>query len=168
MDSGKRSLKAAATSGTNLHLLLFMEDYSMSALKQKILTLIKKADIAGFATITEDSKPWVRYVSIAVLDDMTIRFSTFISSRKVGQIKKNPEVHLTCGITDPKNWQDYLQIQGIATVSTEKSERDSFWNDEIAQFFKGPDDPNYAVVIIKPYRIEYWDIKKFEPEVWEV
>jgi len=136
-------------------------------LKHKILKLIKESEIASFATVTKDNTPWVRYVSVTVADDLTIRFSTFSSARKVAQIKANPEVHLTCGVTDPKKWRDYLQIQAIAEVTTEKSEKEAFWNQEIAQFFKGPDDPNYAVVVVKPYRIEYWNIEKWEPEIWE-
>ncbi|MBN1684234.1 MAG: pyridoxamine 5'-phosphate oxidase family protein [Gammaproteobacteria bacterium] len=136
-------------------------------LKDKIIQLIKQSEVVSFATVTEDNKPWVRYVSGAVSDDMTIRFSTFISSRKVKQIQKNPEVHLTCGVTDPKNWKDYIQIQGRATVTQDKAEREAFWNPEIAQFFQTPDNPNYAVVIVKPYRVEYWSMGDMEPEIWE-
>lgn len=91
------------------------------ALKDKIIQLIKKSEIATFATIAEENKPWVRYVSVIISGDMTVRFSTFISSRKVKQIQKNPEVHLTCGVTDPKNWKDYIQIQGRATVTQDKA-----------------------------------------------
>jgi general stress protein 26 len=40
---------------------------------------------------------------------LTIRFSTFADSRKVAQIKKNPEVHLTCGISDLSSAERYLQ-----------------------------------------------------------
>lgn len=136
-------------------------------LEAKIVKLIKESEIASFATIAEANKPWVRYVSPTVSDDMTIRFSTFMSARKTQQIRKNPEVHLTCGVTDPKNWHDYLQIQGRAIISQDKSDREAFWNPGIAAFFRGPDDPNYAVIIVKPYRIEYWSIGKMEPEVWE-
>lgn len=137
-------------------------------LKDKILKLIRaSSDVVNFATLTEDKKPWVRYVSVTVSDDLTIRFSTFISSRKVKQLKKNSEVHLSCGITDAEHWNDYLQIQGKAIVTQDDSERESFWNDQIAQFFDGPKDPNYAVVVVKPYRIEYWDIESFQPKIWE-
>jgi hypothetical protein len=33
---------------------------------------------------------------------------------------------------------------------------------------EGPEDPNYAIVIVKPYRIEYMGKGKMEPEVFEV
>jgi len=138
-------------------------------LKQKLLKLIRKSELGCFATMAEGNKPWVRYVSFTISDDMTIRFSTFANSRKAKQIKKNPEAHLTCGVTNPNKWHDYFQIQGIATVTQKKSEKEAFWNEEIAQFFKGPNDPKYAVVVFKPYRIEYWNIEKMSgPEILEL
>jgi general stress protein 26 len=138
----------------------------MSDLKQRILDIITKPQLAVLATVTEDGKPWCRYVSPLGKDDMTIRFSTFISSRKVQQFIKNPEVHITCGITDPMAMAPYLQIQGRAELTTDKDERHGFWNDMLSRIFSGPDDPKYAIVIVRPYRIEYNTPGSFTPEVW--
>ncbi len=33
--------------------------------------------------------------------------------------------------------------------------------------FSGPDDPNMAILIIGPYRIELVKPGEFEPEVWQ-
>lgn len=139
----------------------------MSDLAQRILTIIKEPHLASFATSAEESKPWVRYVTCQASEDLTIRFSTFIGSRKVAQIKKNPEVHLTCGVTDLATAQTYLQIQGKAELSTDKAEREAFWNDYLKRYFKGPDDPNYGIIIVKPYRIELYTMGNFKPEVWK-
>jgi len=139
----------------------------MSNLAQRILTIIKEPHLASFATIAEESKPWVRYVTCHASEDLTIRFSTFTGSRKVVQIKKNPEVHLTCGVTDLATAQTYLQIQGKAELSTDKAEREAFWNDYLTRYFKGPDDPNYGIIIVKPYRIELCTMGNFKPEVWK-
>ena len=139
----------------------------MSNLAQRILTIIKEPHLASFATIAEESKPWVRYVTCHASEDLTIRFSTFTGSRKVVQIKKNPEVHLTCGVTDLATAQTYLQIQGKAELSTDKAEREAFWTDYLTRYFKGPDDPNYGIIIVKPYRIELYTMGNFKPEVWK-
>jgi len=139
----------------------------MSDLAQRIFTIIKEPHLASFATIAEESKPWVRYVTCHGSKDLTIRFSTFIGSRKVAQIKKNPEVHVTCGVTDLATAQTYLQIQGKAELSTDKAEREAFWNDYLTRYFKGPDDPNYGIIIVKPYRIELYTMGNFKPEVWK-
>ena len=53
---------------------------------------------------------------------------------------------------------------------------DSFWTrtgktlplEQCPQsYFSGPDDPNYFVVIVKPYRIELMQMTKMIPQVWE-
>jgi general stress protein 26 len=84
----------------------------------------------------------------------------------VGQIEKNPEVHLTCGVIDPLKPDPYLQIQGRGRMTTDEAERHVFWNDMLSDIFEGPDDPNYGIIIVKPYRIEYCTPGSFEPEVW--
>jgi general stress protein 26 len=60
----------------------------------------------------------------------------------------------------------YLQIQGRAEFTTDRETRHSFWSDRLKLVFKGPDDPNYGVVIIRAYRIELWQVGS-KPEVWE-
>ena len=139
----------------------------MGGLRERIADVVKQLQLSCLATVTEDGKPWVRYVMTAAGDDLTVRCATFASARKVKQIEKNPEVHLTCGVSDPTQMRPYLQIQAKAQVSTDEAERRGFWNPSLAQIFDGADDPNYAVIVIIPYRIEYWSPGSFEPEVWE-
>ncbi len=138
----------------------------MAELKEKIYGILQQPQLTGLATITQDGKPWVRYVMAMASEDMTIRCATFVSARKVKQIEANPEVHLTCGVTDPRNMQPYLQVQGRASLNTSKEARHGFWSEMLAPIFNGPDDPNYAVIVIKPYYIEYWSPGTFQPEVW--
>ena len=54
-----------------------------------------------------------------------------------------------------------------AVVTTDKEERHALWNEMLAPIFDGPDDPNYGVVVVEPYRIEYWVPGEFTPQVWE-
>jgi general stress protein 26 len=140
----------------------------MSELEERILAILKQPQLAGFATITTDGKPWVRYVMILGDDDMKIRFATFSKSRKIEQIKKNPEVHITCGVNCITEMMPYLQIQGIAKIATDQAEKVAFWNEELKDYFSGPDDPHYALVVIEPYRIEYINVDdSWGTEVWE-
>ena len=138
----------------------------MSDLKNKILQILQTPQLAGFATVTPEGKPWVRYVMAMASEDMTIRFATFTKARKVEQIKNNPEVHLTCGVTDPTQMAPYLQIEGRAELSNDAKERHGFWSDMLAPIFEGPDDPNYGIIIITPYRIECCNPGSFTAEVW--
>ncbi len=138
----------------------------MSDLKERIIAIIAQPQLASLATITEDGKPWVRYVMTIAGEDMTLRCATFIEARKVKQIEKNPEVHLTCGITDPTEMQPYLQIQARASLTTDKAVRHSFWAPMLEPIFDGPDDPKYGILEMTPYRIELATPGAPEPEIW--
>jgi general stress protein 26 len=151
---------------TTLHTIQ-KADPNMPDLKDRILDLVKVPCLAGFSTITKDGKPWVRYVRTFASDDLTFRFSSFVNARKVAQIESNPEVHLTCGITHLTDLTPYLQIQGHAEFTTDREARHAFWSDALSAVFKGPDDPNYGVVVVRPYRIEFCRVGVLEPEVWE-
>ena len=139
----------------------------MNDLKTRIMEVVKPLQLSCLATVTEDGKPWVRYVMTSADDELTIRCATFATARKVKQIESNPEVHVTCGVTDPTNMKPYLQIQAKARSTTDEAERHAFWNPSLEGIFEGPDDPRYAVLVMTPYRIEYSSIDSFEPEVWE-
>jgi general stress protein 26 len=138
----------------------------MPDLKERILDVIEGPSLAGLATTTADGKPWVRYVVIEASDDLTFRLPSFTHARKIAQIEKDPEVHLTCGIPDRTVMGPYLQIQGRAEFTTDREARHAFWTDRLGALFDGPDDPNYGVITVRPYRIEYCHVG-MESEVWE-
>jgi general stress protein 26 len=140
----------------------------MNDLMEKIRQVYAGPQLASFATITEDGKPWVRYVMTRADEELTIRFATFVSSRKVSHIRANPEVHLTCGFSSLVKMQPYLQIQARAEVTTDKGERHAYWHDQLEAYFKGPDDPNLAIVIVRPYRIELMALGSMVPEMLEL
>ena len=89
----------------------------MNELEKKFFDVIKYPHLTSLATITNDKKPWVRYVLAVGSEDLTIRFSTCLHLRKVSQIKENPEVHLNCGC-NLAELNPCLQIQGIASIDT--------------------------------------------------
>ncbi len=139
----------------------------MSDLKERIYNVGKEMQLINVASITEDGKPWVRYVMARADSDLAFRFCTHLSSRKVAQIKKTRDVHISLGVTSLETAKNWLQIQGIAEVSTDRAELDSFWFDDLKNYFSGPDDPEYCVVIIRTTRIEFGTMGSVTPEVWE-
>jgi len=139
----------------------------MNDLEEKILDAIKVPQLIALATVTEEGKPWVRYVMGFGAGDFVMRVVTGLQSRKVGQIKNNPEVHVICGASTLESTEHYLQICAKAEVTTEKAERDLCWNDNLKAYFSGPDDPNYCVILLRPYRIEYYTMTDMMPKVWE-
>jgi len=138
----------------------------VSELRDRIYAILKEPQLAVLATITEDGKPWARYVMTVGAEDMTVRCATFITARKVSQIEKNPEVHVTCGTTSPTKPVPYLQIQARAQLNTSNKARHDFWTGMLSQIFAGPDDPQYGVLEMTPYRIEFCSPGAHQPEVW--
>jgi general stress protein 26 len=139
----------------------------MPDIKESIAEVITRPQLGTLATITEDGRPWVRYVFVVGSDDLTMRFASVVSARKVKQIEKNNEVHITCGVASLDDMQNYVQIQGKAKVTTDQAEKDAFWNPGLEQIFDGPQDPNYSVIIVEPYRIELCKPGSHTPDVWE-
>jgi general stress protein 26 len=144
----------------------------MSDLKQRIFDAAKGLQLMNIATVTEDGKPRVRYVVGRADEDMAMRFSTHLDSSKIRQLKMNPTVAITMGAT--KIGSDrWLQLEGVAEVSTTEAERRGFWFEGLKAHFAGPDDPRYCIVIVRPTRIELmsyaWDRSRSDPgsEVWQ-
>lgn len=143
-------------------------EVKMKKLLEKILVVFAKNQTVSLATIAPDGKPWVRFVTLFAKADFPLLFCTDIGSRKIAHIKKNPEVHITCGNLAPPDDSVYLQIQAKAAIITNPKTRKSYWNADYIRYFKGPDDPNFVIVQVQPYRIEYYGPDSFVPEIWEL
>lgn len=139
----------------------------MSDLKQRIYTLAKEPQLLSLATITEDGKPWVRYVVGQADQELALRFCTSLCSDKIRHMRRDPNVHVAMGAKDIMTTKEWLQVEGVAEISTAQAERDAFWRDNLKAYFKGPDDPNYCVVIIKPSRIEFASMASMTAEIWQ-
>src|SRR5512139_1815324 len=107
----------------------------MATLKEKILAKISQPTLMALATITEDGKPWVRYVTPMADENLTLWMATFVGSRKVAQIRKKPEVHLTVGVTTMETAESYLQIQGRAEILTDDKTKKAVWFDQLKNIF---------------------------------
>lgn len=139
----------------------------MSDLIKRIYEAAKELQLGNLATVTEDGKPWTRYLMTKADGALVFRFCTHLESRKVPQIKNNPNVHICLGVSNLETAKNWLQVQGRAEVSTDQVERDAFWFDDLNNYFKGPDDPSYCIVIVRPSMIEFGTMGSMEPEVWK-
>lgn len=136
------------------------------SLKAELQNMLDSPQLMSFATVSEDGKPWVRYVVGKANRDLEIRFATFANSRKVAHVKRMDEVHLTCGANSPESVEPYLQIQGKARIEDSEAERNAIWHDGLLEYFSGPDDPNLVICVVTPYRIEL-NIGEMNPTIWE-
>ncbi len=139
----------------------------MDEVKTKIARVTGQLQLMNFATLTEDGRPWVRYVVGKSDDNLVFRFCTHKETRKVAQIKKNANVHISLGARDMETAEHWVQVQGVAEISTDSDERHAFWFDALRNYFTGSDDPNYCIIIVRPSRIEYGTMGSMIPEIWE-
>ena len=142
----------------------------MTDVVKRILETLRAepAFLCALATVTEAGRPSVRTMRAAIDDDLTIRAPTFVGTDKVAEIRACPEVHIACGSTDSERPGSYFRIEGRAEISVDPTDRRLAWNDRLAKWFDGPDDPNYAVVRVLPYRIAALPIGGGPAaEIWE-
>jgi general stress protein 26 len=133
------------------------------SLKESILKVMGGQVVAAIATIHE-GKPAVRYMALMGQENLTLIGATNKSSRKVEQIKKNPNVALT--IWSGKNFSDpYVIIGGKAEVHEDLETKKKFWNPMMEPYFQKPENPEYVVLKFTPKRIEYYH--DMTMDLWE-
>src|SRR5512137_2404515 len=95
------------------------------SLEGNIFKVIGGEVVAAVATIRE-GKPSVRYMSIIGLEDLTMIGTTRKASRKVEQIRENPDVALA--IWSGKNFSDpYIMIQAKAEIHEGLETKKKYW-----------------------------------------
>ena len=133
------------------------------ALKDNILEVMRGEHVAAVATVT-GGRPAVRFMALVGLDDLSLIGGTMKSSRKVEQIRKNPEVALS--IWSGKNYADpYLIIQSKAEVHEDMETKKKFWDPKLEPYFQNPENPSYVVLKFVPQRIEYYH--EMSMDLWE-
>jgi general stress protein 26 len=141
---------------------------SAHTLRENIQEVIVGPHLHSVATVTEAGLPWVRYIMAVGYDDLTIQFATNLKSRKIAQLKANPEVHTTCGVGDLMEIKPYVQIEGRAEIQTDQAVKTAFWVPPFEQYFGSDTNPDYCVVKIVPYHMEYLAVGSKRPEVLEL
>jgi general stress protein 26 len=98
--------------------------------------------------------------------DMVIWFGTNPRSRKVREIRRNPQ--LTIYYVDPVDLA-YVCIQGTARLINSQQEKERHWKEEWKAFY--PDrDKNYLLIAVRPQRLEVISVKAGltgDPITWE-
>lgn len=135
-------------------------------LKNKILKVIKGSKLASLATIA-NGKPWVRYV-VARSEGLTLYICTFKDSRKVRQIRENPNVHITIGGSMENMEAPYVQIAASAKARSDAGIRKRLWMPFMKKYYTGVDDPQYVVIEAKPVLIEYMNTETHTAQIYKL
>ncbi len=124
------------------------------ALKDNILDVIRGEHVAAIATV-RDGRPAVRFMALVGFDDLSLVGGTMKDSRKVDQIRKNPEAALS--IWSGKSYADpYVTIEGKAEIHEDLETKKKFWDPKLEPYFQNPENQNYVVLKFIPQRIEYY------------
>lgn len=123
-------------------------------LKQSVVELIENNPYSKLITFGPDNAPRGRIMTNLPLGkDMVIWFATGLSTSKIKDIKKNPNVSVF--VDDPYDMAN-ASIAGKAEIVTTPSLLKKFWQEPFGFFFPGgPTDPNYCLLKITPKKVEY-------------
>ncbi|CAH0305926.1 MULTISPECIES: pyridoxamine 5'-phosphate oxidase family protein [Peribacillus] len=124
---------------------------SQNQLKEKVLNIIRDHKI-GVLSSVENNKPHSRYMTF-FNDELTLYTPTSGKTEKIGEIEKNPNVHILIGYDNEGLGDSYLEISGTSKINDSQELKDKLWNESFEDWFEGPKDPNYLILQIKPESI---------------
>ncbi len=123
---------------------------------EKLYALIKDMRIAMMTTADTDGSLRSRPMYSQSADEGgDLWFFTQIASGKSSEISRDHQVNLA--YADPDK-QHYVSVSGRAEVVRDKAHIDKHWSEGMRTWFpKGKDDPQIALIRVKPEHGEYWD-----------
>jgi general stress protein 26 len=134
-------------------------------LREKILEIIGGPHTAAVATL-DGKVPAVRFMLLTGFPDMTLVGGTMKSSRKVVQLKQNPDVAIAMWsgkeFTDP-----YVEIQAKAGIHEDIGTKKKYWNPMFIPYFKSVDNPDFVILKFTAREISYYVPSTAKIEVWK-
>lgn len=123
---------------------------------KKFKKLINDINICMFITVNRAEHEHTRpMATIEVEEDGTLWFYTDIRSVKVEEVAMDKLVHLTYAHPGKDS---YMDVWGVANVVTDKQQIKDKWSPIVKAYFpKGVDDPNLALLRVRPTEVYYWD-----------
>ncbi|HSE42202.1 MAG TPA: pyridoxamine 5'-phosphate oxidase family protein [Acidobacteriota bacterium] len=131
---------------------------SRDAIK-KIKELVDKAESCFFCTsISTGDSSGARPMNVRKVDDEgNLWFLSANDSHKNEELSLDPSVKL---YFQGSAHSDFLQLNGIATISKDKAKIKELWSAVIKTWFtEGIDDPRITVIKFTPTEGYYWDTK---------
>lgn len=120
---------------------------------EKCHELLKRFRNGMLVTRSIDGSFHGRPMHIAELSPtLTLTFMTGLNTTKVDEILADPTVYLTL--------QDdgaFVTVLGQASIVTDIEERRRVFSLPSEAWFDGPEDPNAALIRVRPRTVEYWD-----------
>lgn len=129
--------------------------------------IIQASGKCALITLDEKGLPQVRTMDpFEPESDFTIWLATNPKSRKVGQLKNNPNVTLYYA---DKNDNGYVSIYGTAELVNDQQEKDKRWKGEWEDFYSNRTD-GYLLIKVIPTRLEVINYSRGingSPDTWQ-
>jgi general stress protein 26 len=148
-----------------------VEDYPEGISADSLLTIartiIDSAKCRTLITVDENGKPQARAMSpFPPEENMIIWLGTSVNSRKVKQIKSNPQVMVYYYYSDGLS---YVSVAGTARLVDDPEKKSHYWKEGWTRFYPDP-EKDYILIQVSPERMEicsfeykmFWD-KKGKP-----
>jgi general stress protein 26 len=127
--------------------------------EQKIVSIMKDNSLHAYLATCDGDQPRVRPVSPMVEEDMSIWITTYRTSRKVKQIRENPNICLA--FVEQPNGDKAAIVIGEARIIPDIEEKKRVWNlanFDLSEYFpNGPDSDDFCLLKIIIKRIEWRD-----------
>lgn len=123
---------------------------------QKVYDMIKDVRVAMMTTIDTDGSLRSRPMYSMKPDERgDLWFFTRASAHKTDEIDQEHRVNLAYAEPDDQN---YVSVSGYAQIVRDRGRIDQFWSEPLRAWFpQGKDDPDIALVKVRPEKAEYWD-----------
>jgi len=125
----------------------------------QIKAVVKKAGNCFFCTaVATGPSGGVRPMNVREVDDAgDLWFLSAADSHKNAEVARDPRVKL---YFQGSAHSDFLQLDGRATVSTDRAKIKELWEPILKTWFtEGVDDPRITVIRVTPTGGYYWDTK---------
>ncbi len=120
----------------------------------KVAELAREIRIAMLTTMDADGHHLARPMAQQEVEfDGDLWFFAERESRKVAQIRANPEVGVTLSSSDT-----WISIEGEAAIVEDSAKIKELWNGWVEAWLpQGPDDPSVVLIKVSAHGAEYWD-----------
>ncbi|TYS46301.1 pyridoxamine 5'-phosphate oxidase family protein [Bacillus infantis] len=139
---------------------------TINDVKDKVLKILEDNKIGTLATV-KSNKPHTRYMTF-FNDELKLYTATSKETDKTEEIEENPNVHILIGYDGEGLGDEYLEIEGRASVNASEELKEKVWNDHLKPWFDGPNDPNYIVLEIQPTDVRVMNSKDSSFETLEL
>jgi general stress protein 26 len=123
---------------------------------KKLKKLADEIRVCMFITTNTGEHEHTRpMATIEAEEDGTLWFYTDIRSIKVQEVETDRQVHLTYAHPGKES---YMDVRGTATVITDRQQIKDKWSSYVKAWFPGgAEDPNLALLKVRPGQCYYWD-----------